>query len=471
MERRMRKRHLFSILAAAMATGGCDPNVPQTPPITGARPTFNSVTGAIPLPSDVLRDPQTGRLMLPIVPSDSDLTKEVKAGLNKLDGWLAGQTITIPFGAKIDDTPNLASKVRLYDVTTSPAKLWPSSDYYVAFNVGRDGTVPTSPPYTLFIRAKPADGPLPRDFDRGHRYAALVTSDVTYDGGKAFLDDPVLYFLRSSTPLADIDAGHSVTVLPDSQALQLEPTRVVYNDAFKAITAAEPTFDRTRALAFTVFTVESAARAVFNPTPVGTVLPAPIDPISGASVAAPLTSTPSISFDAPLAADSVAKGSYLFAWPPSGILSSITSTASATDSETPRLTLSPTAPLSPSTTYVVVLTDSILSKNGRPTVALSYFGLVRYAPKLLDTTVTPAVLGSPLIDNTLDVLISALVNKDPATATSADWEQAYTLLVPNLVTLETWRSAYGKYFVALKAQKNIDRVSVTALWSFTTKAN
>jgi len=65
-----------AVLLALLA--GCAPQVDEKPPTEGTRAMFDPATGAIPLPSDVLRDQDTGLLAIPVDPQhDSKLTAEL----------------------------------------------------------------------------------------------------------------------------------------------------------------------------------------------------------------------------------------------------------------------------------------------------------------------------------------------------------------------------------------------------------
>jgi hypothetical protein len=448
----------------------CAPDVTRNTPTPGARAMFDPGTGNIPLPNDLLLNPTTGHLALPIDPAvDSSLTQEIKANLDQLDGWLTAQTITLPFDAPLDPATVTPGSVILVDA--GPARAAPvvtpvpADKYYAAFNVGR--TPATGAPYSLMLKNKPA-APVqpPADFAQGHRYAAIVTDAVLGTDQLPIIGHPALEFLKSTTPLVDGN-GRSVTILSDAQAAQLELARsTVYAPVFDALAAAD-IVQREHAMAFAVFSVQSGARPIFNPTAIGNALPTPID-VSGPANA-PLDASAEVLLDEAYEPSTAAVAAHLFkvgaGFEPVAITVQPTSVPDP-NGHYP-LQLVPDSPLEPTTSYVALLTDALLTTGGVPAQAGSYFSLVRATSPLLDETTNPPTLGSPFVDLTLDVLI--LMGKDPVTASPGDWSDAFNLLVLNLHGLEQLRLGYAPLLDATTAA-GIDRQQVIVLWSFTTAA-
>jgi hypothetical protein len=462
-------RRRFALAAIVGAFVACAPDIARDPPATGIRPVFSSDTGQLPLPSDLLKNSTTGKLDLPLTATDSPLTVEVKASINRLDGWLTAQTVTLPFEVRLDTSTLTYENVLLYDVTRASedppvVTRLTKEDFYILFNVGR--TAATSPPFNVILKRKPLGaGKLPAEFTPGGRYAAIVTDAVRDIENRSFLDNPIFYFLRARTPLAI--NGKSTTILTDAQATQLEATRVIYDAAFSAIEATGG-INRDRALSFTVFSIESGARAVMNPTLVDQVLPMPFDNPTSAN--APIDTTPTITFDQPLNASTAASGTHLYKVDGATLTEVAETPAVAANADANGryfLKIVPNVPLDRGASYIAVLTDAIKGANGVSTEAFSYFSLVRNKNPLLDTTKSPAALNSPFLDNTLDVLI--FLGGNPASPPGEPWESAYNLLVPNIQSLDDLRLRYAPYFTVLETDRKIERLSITALWQFTTE--
>jgi hypothetical protein len=448
----------------------CAPDVTRNTPTPGARAMFDPTASIVPLPNDLLLNPTNGHLALPIDPAvDSPLTQEIKANLDQLDGWLTAQTVTLPFDAELDPATITPDSVILVDA--GPAHVAPAvsrmaaDSYFPMFNVGQAPA--TAAPFPVMLKnTSPGPGQAPTDFVQGHRYAAVVTNSVLGMDGLPILGHPALEFLKSTTPLVDAN-GHSATILSDAQAAQLEVARAnVYAPVFDAMAAAG-IVQRDAAVAFTVFSIQSGTRPVFNPTTAGTALPTPNDVAGPAN--ASLDTTINLLLDQPYEPSTVAGGTHVYK--AGAALQEIAcdvqpSTTPDLNGDYP-LQITPSQPLDPSSTYVVVLTDTIATTGGVPAQPGPYFSLVRAQSQLIDETTNPPTLGSPFVDLTLDVLI--LMGKDPRIATPAQWSSAFGLLVSNLHGLEQLRLAYAPLLDAATAA-GIDRQQIVVLWTFTTAA-
>jgi pimeloyl-ACP methyl ester carboxylesterase len=97
---------------------------------SGAEALFDPASKRIPMPNDLLRDPQTGLVALPIDPSEKPESQALKRGLSKLDGFSTTAAITVDATEPLDRTTIVAGKtVRLFrkdtleEVTTFDASL------------------------------------------------------------------------------------------------------------------------------------------------------------------------------------------------------------------------------------------------------------------------------------------------------------------------------------------------------------
>jgi dienelactone hydrolase len=76
-----------------------------------------STVPRIPTPTDLLRDPKTGMVTIPVAPTASDAEKEFTTSyLNTLDGFTPAVTPTLDFAAELDTTTATASNVLLFEV-------------------------------------------------------------------------------------------------------------------------------------------------------------------------------------------------------------------------------------------------------------------------------------------------------------------------------------------------------------------
>ncbi len=475
-ERFMRK--IVLILGSLIFIFGCDPGIgsDETPiPILS---TFDQDKGLIILPNDLLKNPETKRLMLPKTSTDSDLTKEIKSFMNMLDGWLVSQTITIPFEYELDKSTVKPENVLLFDIDIAGKSVTrkTAAEYYALYNFSMSPS--DKPPYFITVKNKPDEGSggMPADFIQGHYYLVAVTNSVKTSEGKDITENPVYYFLKKKSSLID-GAKKSVTILSDEEALMLEPARALFNQLFEMVEKVESGI-RDKIVAFSFFSIQSGSRALFNPASVGQILPQPIDLKGPAN--APVDVKPYIYYDLPLDETTLSKGVKMMKLAGGQLVSvEISKVEVVEENSKYKLQVTPKNPLDKGSQYLVFTTNDIKSKSGVETAAYSTFSILRAKNSFITNTGTAEnpvyVLNSPLIDSTLDVLILASklgmlsdsANKNIAAATADDWKVAYDLLISNLIHLEGLRQAYAPIFTGIEAAK-IDRKDITALWVFTT---
>ena len=168
-------------------TGSCSLDLEPAPPIIQAR--FDPEAGVVPMPTDILRDEEAGRLDVPT--DDDDLTaaeREFYAYLNTLDGWSSTQPATVEFTDAIDERSVDEETVQLWEWGETPARV-------------TDATVQLEHGDTELVIDAPREG-----WKRGHTYVAMVR------GGPAGLRgledetvecDAAFYFLRLEQRLDD----------------------------------------------------------------------------------------------------------------------------------------------------------------------------------------------------------------------------------------------------------------------------
>ena len=488
----------FLCMGALPVIIGC-PNIPNVPPVTGPYTTFDSTSGLVPLPNNLLMvapdptNPATWHLNVPVMPTDSELTKELKANMNQLDGWTTGSAITIPFASKIDET-TIKDNTVLLDISglflnpPDPTKVArvPNSTYFAFFNKGLNPA--TIAPYYLTIRFKsPAVGKPPNDFTMGHVYMVVLKSGLKDVNGVAFVEYPALYFMSDPNPLVD-ENGISLVepFLNDDQANQLEPAREFYGPLFQALDLLKQAgstngISQSDAVTFSAFSIQSGPRALFDGS---ANLPSPIDfPYSSN---APVNVHPSIYFDQAIDKTTLTASTVKIYEAPNALhsipalieLSDITVEPVDANGKY-KLVITPKNNLLNSQQYLVFLTNGIKGLNGVKSEPTSTFGAVRSceayqagstyacATPLITQSGSTITLNSPYLDATLDVLIG--FGKDPATATQAEWQAAYTYLLGQMVTLQGWQSGSAPLFY-VAASFGIKAQTITATWAFTTTA-
>ena len=173
-----------------VAGGGCsDLGLDPAPALIHAR--FDPDASVIPMPTDVLRDPEIGRLDLP---NDTveELAKlnaaeaEFYDYLETLDGWSSLMSATVELTGAIDPRSVTDGTVQVWHWGAVPAQV---TD--VRISVAADGKkITIDPPRT--------------GWKRGDRYVALLrggTKGVTGLAGERVECDAAFYFLRQTTQL------------------------------------------------------------------------------------------------------------------------------------------------------------------------------------------------------------------------------------------------------------------------------
>lgn len=167
---------------------GCSVDLVPSAPAVQAR--FDPQAQVVPMPNDILRDPQSGLLALPVDDSLDDAEKELRTWMNQLDGWPTTLPATLEFSAPIDAAT----------VDEQSIQVW------------RWGDTPTELPAEAAPRALDHEAttltitPPESGWDRGATYVVMVRGGQEGLRGAAHepvIADAAFYFLRLQQPLDD----------------------------------------------------------------------------------------------------------------------------------------------------------------------------------------------------------------------------------------------------------------------------
>jgi len=237
------------LLAAALAVG-CAPSVTKDEPVTESAATLalfapdsaNPCGSVLPFPSDLAKDPTTGRLNIPYCLDDSADQSAMKSGLRTLDGYALGSTLTTRFSRPIDAT-TAAAAVKVFDAATGA-----SVAVGAAFDAAQENT--------LFIQ------PL-ASLAEGKKYLVAITTDLKDAEGNAIAPDQVFVFAKSPEPLVDEFGYSRFSVLSDADANALEALRQGYAPLFEGLAALGVARESVAvAWAFTTQTVHASLPAL-----------------------------------------------------------------------------------------------------------------------------------------------------------------------------------------------------------------
>lgn len=396
------------------------------------------------------------------VPEDSDLTKTLVAGMNKLDGWVTSFAPKIPFSklpdydslVPYDGTNGATANLFLLDITdtTTPIVIMPAEYYRVINFEGR-----TEMPYYLSLRLIPG-GPLqpPADFLPGHTYMVVVTgmnADVAMDlqtGVKANVvdaeDNPTLATVQvdstflvfaaedkggemftTTNPITQAEVGlryinvqgapvnSILTGLPAVQ--QAEGARQITNYVIKIwenLTDVKDVRKRTEIVAaFHWTTVSNPMPMFFNATNAlmggNAVVPEPADFVDGTGAlqkaASSCTTSAGFQFKSEVAIDTITADTvkvFKVSGDTAKVLEEVAATVTPTnDGGITKVVVKPTADLTPATQYMVVATNGIKNvTKTRAAVEETYFGLTRVGLPVMatDGTIT-GYADNPLVSD------------------------------------------------------------------------
>src|SRR5262249_30017677 len=167
---------------------------------------FNPANGRIPFPNDILRNPVTGKVNLPINPSAPAQIQKLTMELNQLTGFSttgsATALVDLPAGDALDPTS--------------------------------DGVHSTMPNTTITIAGNAVALTPNLPLGESTQYFVAITTELHDTAGNPVEPPPLMVFLRGQGPL--FDGMHStVAELSDAQAAQLEPLRRALNQAIDVV--------------------------------------------------------------------------------------------------------------------------------------------------------------------------------------------------------------------------------------------
>lgn len=223
---------------------------------------MDAASEQVPLPSDLLLDPQTGLVELPADPDDDALRQDAKAVANTLDGFSLTGRLLFDVTADLDPRSVRPDTVQLWDLSTTPA-LVPTT----AAAWREDGPCEDDTSGCRHVVVDPGPAPL----RPGTSYALVVRSGLRTRNGGPLGPMPTALFLTTRFALTDVNGRSQIASLTDAEARRLEVSRarlaplvaqIGRNDIVSAWSIT--TLDRTAALRATV---DLPASLGLDPTP------------------------------------------------------------------------------------------------------------------------------------------------------------------------------------------------------------
>ena len=168
---------------------------------------MDSAAGKMPLPIDLLLDPKTGMVDLPLRDGDDAKTKESKEGLRELDGFGTTTGQLFEFSAPVDPKTVTSGTVQLYKVAQGATTPIPATVTLAADKVRVEVTPKTMP------------------LDTETTYALVLRPGIRDATGKAVMPMLTGYFLGAKASLVDSKGVSQLSSVEDADASRLDRVR------------------------------------------------------------------------------------------------------------------------------------------------------------------------------------------------------------------------------------------------------
>jgi pimeloyl-ACP methyl ester carboxylesterase len=242
------------------AVGCADLSIDPEPAVIIAR--FDPAEKVIPMPTDILRDDELGRLDIPIDDDTTAAEAELYEYLNTLDGWSSASSATVELSGPIDPETVSLDTVQVWHLRETPERV-------------ADVTLHLDETETELTIDPPREG-----WERGGRYLiALRGGAAGLEGkrGEPVIADAAFYFLRLAEPL---DTGEHDRAFPGETAAEraenaadLEEVRLELAEHFEFLEARN--IDRAEIASLFSFTVTRKTELAMDKT--SQRMPLPID--------------------------------------------------------------------------------------------------------------------------------------------------------------------------------------------------
>jgi dienelactone hydrolase len=162
----------------------------------------------MPLPIQLLIDPATGKVDLPVAAWDSEVEREAKARLRRYDGFATSANLLFELTGPVDPATVTAETVELWHLTDPPRQI----DAAVELMADE-----------IHVKITPAQLPLAE----AARYAVVATDGVRAVDGTPIVAMPAGVLIGAVSRITDDAGASTVGVVADEDAARLEATRTL----------------------------------------------------------------------------------------------------------------------------------------------------------------------------------------------------------------------------------------------------
>ncbi|MBI3182609.1 MAG: Ig-like domain-containing protein [Myxococcales bacterium] len=210
--------------------------------VTGGEAYFDPGSKRIPFPNDLLKDPSTGLVSLPIDPSEKPESQALKRGFNQLDGFSLTAALAIDASEALDRTSVGAASVRVFRRDTLEQV---AATVSLSSDGGKIVVQPTSPlrPATAYV---------------------VVAGKVSDVQGNPLGAMPLASLLKLKNPLLTAGGQSTISSVCAGSAARLEPLRAAMApvlDKLESLPEPERLGRAQIAAAYTFTTQDIAKRA------------------------------------------------------------------------------------------------------------------------------------------------------------------------------------------------------------------
>jgi pimeloyl-ACP methyl ester carboxylesterase len=221
------RTQLVPMFDFAAANGIDRPNVAALWSFTVTQRTelaMDKASQRVPLPLDVLKDPDTGHIDLPPAPWDSQTVTDAKARLRELTGFGTSANLMFQFTGPVDPTTISAATIEVWQV---------------AGGTGQNPRKLTAAVALLADQVSVEVTPDAQPLDEGARFAIVVRQGVKAKDGTDVILMPMGILLQISDPV-EVGGKSQVGPVPDADARRLEKVRPDVVAAEAALPGAAP---------------------------------------------------------------------------------------------------------------------------------------------------------------------------------------------------------------------------------------
>lgn len=180
----------------------------------------------VPLPFDLLLDPETGLVALEEAPWDTTLERDAKVQVNELNGFGVSPNLMFEMTEAVDPD-SVAGRVHVFEVGEGATRELPSTASVMGGASAAACNVSPTPPDCLHVIVTIADEELP--LRQESTYVVVVDRGIRSGSGDEIEPMPIGFFMRTQYPL-EVDGRSQIGSLTDELAHRLEVTRAKVSD-------------------------------------------------------------------------------------------------------------------------------------------------------------------------------------------------------------------------------------------------